>query len=199
MKPIKLLVTVCVLCCILLSCERPTVYTREDFIDRTLELATFLTDNYTEKKSDNIKGDSVVFKKNSGDLTTFFVEFNYILEEVYESLAWNEGAPIDTIHNGFNLMTKLVSKDAEQFFYIRLHHGPRIRFQEDYWTDTYPRFSGLNLKPRYDAETGTYGPYEWKETEDTISIVYSNITCILKKNVGIVKFTCDEHAWELVQ
>ena len=199
MKVTKLLIVLCFFCCILIACERPRVYTREDFIDRTLELATFLTDNYTERKSSNIAGDTVVFKMDSGDLTTFLVEINYIQELVYDGYAWNEGDPVNTIHDGFDLMTRLVSTDPELFFYIKLHYGPPIRWSNDNWTDTYATLLSTYGKLLYDPEKDTSGPYEWKETEDTISIVYANMTCTLKKNVGIVKITCDEHSWELVQ
>lgn len=199
MKPTKLLVALSIFSC-LVACERSTIYTREDFIDRTLELATFLTDNYAIKESSRWSEveDSLLFKTEEKGTTTFYVLSNSVREDVYYS-AWDEGSPVDTIYNGFILMTELVTKYSEQSFIIEIHHGPRIHLREDYWTDTYARLYGLNRKPPYDVETGTYAPYEWEEIGDTISIVYSNMTCVLKKNVGIVKFTCDEHSWELVQ
>ena len=201
MRGAKLVFVLGVLCSLLMSCERPRIYTREDFIGRTLELATFLTDNYTIKESTNwdrnVK-DSLSFMTEEKNLITFYVLYNSIMENIFYS-AWEEGDPFDTIHDGFNLKTRLMTKDLEQFFDIDIHHGPRIELRKDYWTDTYARLSSTNGKLGYDRETETYAPYEWKETEDTIFITYANMTCTLKKNVGIVKFTCDEHSWELVQ
>ena len=201
MRGAKLVFVLGVLCSLLMSCERPRIYTREDFIGRTLELATFLTDNYTIKESPNwdrnVK-DSLSFMTEEKNLITFYVLYNSIMENIFYS-AWEEGDPFDTIHDGFNLKTRLMTKDLEQFFDIDIHHGPRIELRKDYWTDTHARLSSTNGKLGYDIETETYAPYEWKETEDTIFITYANMTCTLKKNVGIVKFTCDEHSWELVQ
>ena len=201
MRVAKLVFVLGVLCSLLMSCERPRIYTREDFIGRTLELATFLTDNYTIKESPNwdrnVK-DSLSFMTEEKNLITFYVLYNSIMEKIFYS-AWEEGDPFDTIHDGFNLKTRLMTKDLEQFFDIDIHHGPRIQWMEDSWTDTYARLSSTNGKLGYDIETETYAPYEWKETEDTIFITYANMTCTLKKKVGIVKFTCDEHSWELVQ
>ena len=202
MRGAKLVFVLGVLCSLLMSCEeRPRIYTREDFIGRTLELATFLTDNYAIKESTNwdrnVK-DSLSFMTEEKNLITFYVLYNSIMENIFYS-AWEEGDPFDTIHDGFNLKTRLMTKDLEQFFDIDIHHGPRIEWRKDYWTDTYARLSSTNGKFGYDIETETYAPYEWKETEDTIFITYANMTCTLKKNVGIVKFTCDEHSWELVQ
>lgn len=201
MRGAKLVFVLGVLCSLLMSCERPRIYTREDFIGRTLELATFLTDNYAIKESTNwdrnVK-DSLSFMTEEKNLITFYVLYNSIMEKIFYS-AWEEGDPFDTIHDGFNLKTRLMTKDLEHFFDIDIHHGPRIQWMEDSWTDTYARLSSTNGKFGYDIETETYAPYEWKETEDTIFITYANMTCTLKKNVGIVKFTCDEHSWELVQ
>lgn len=201
MRGAKLFFMLGILCSLLMSCEeRPRIYTREDFIGRVLELATYLTDNYTEKKTEDfdVVGDSVLFKMETGDVKAFWVIRNYVEEIVFET-AWNEGDVIDTIHEGFDLKTKLLARNSEQFMEICIHHGPSIRLLEDYWTDTYATLSSTKGEPLYDIFTDTYAPYEWQETKDTIYIVCGNMTCTLKKDVGIVKFTCDEHFWELVQ
>lgn len=193
MKTTKHLFILSIVCCLLIACERPrTYYTREDFIDRALELATFLTDNYTVY-------DSILsFKTEVGDTVPFNVKDNDFHENVFYS-AWEEGDLFDTIHEGFHLATRLKEIDNEQYITIEINHGPTINFLEGYKTDTYSRLLSTNGKLLYDIETDTYGEYEWKETNDTIFIRYANMTCTLKKNVGIVKFTCDEHSWVLIE
>lgn len=201
MKNIQIIIVLVLLCSVLIACERQRISTREDFIDRALELASFLTDNYTEKSPEDfdVIGDSILFEVETGDTMTFLIRRNYIRELEFESLEWYDGASVDTIHEGFDLTTQLVAKNSEQSLSVTLHHGLKIHFTEDYWTDTYAHLYSTNGKPLYDIATNTDAPYEWKETEDTIFITYANMTCTLKRNVGIVKFTCDEHSWELVQ
>ena len=210
MKTAKILFILNVVGCLLISCERPrTCYTREDFIGRTMELATFLTDNYKETLSSHIHyveidgvwtiaSDSVVFKTETGDTIPFYVTTNYIYERVYE-YAWDEGDPFETIHKGFSLYTELETIDEKQFISIDVNHGPPTPYMKDCWTETFAYLRSSNGKPMYDIETDTEAEYEWKETKDSIFICNANMTCTLKKNVGIVKFTCDEHSWVLIE
>lgn len=201
MRVAKLFFVLGMLCSLLMSCEeRPRIYTREDFIDRALELATFLTNNYIEKGSQDfdIAGDSILFKIETGDTITYVITENYIEELVFVD-AWEPGEPWDTTHNGFMLNTALKDKNSEHSFGVTLHHGLQMPSWEKHDTVTYAVLFSMNRASAYDVVTEASTPYEWKETEDTIFITSANMTCTLKKNVGIVKFTCDEHSWELVQ
>lgn len=197
MSRIKLFFVLGFLCYLLIACESPRVYTREDFIDRALELATFLTDNY--KEEDFISNqDSLLFSTETGDTITFFVIGNRMLELVFQS-AWDEGDSFDTIHCGYALSTKLGTKDENQYVYVQIRHSPPGFVTKDIWSDIFAELRCPNGTQFYMAETDSYAAYEWKENKDTIHIVYANMTCTLKKNIGIVKFTCDEHSFELVQ
>lgn len=192
MKTAKLLFITSIVGFLLIACERPHIYTSEDFIDRAMEIATFLTDNYTINES------ILSFKTETGDTVPFYVKDNRFFEKVYYS-AWEEGESFDTIHEGFSMATCLQEIDKKQYMTVVINHGPTINFLEGYNTDTYAHLISINGKLLYDIETDTYREYEWRETTDTIFIHYANMTCTLKKNIGIVKYTCDEHSWELIE
>lgn len=180
MRGAKLVFVLGVLCSLLMSCEeRPRIYTREDFIDRALELATFLTDNYEI-------GDSILFKTERGDTAFFYVRINSFEERVFYPELEEDGMIPTLQHDGYDIQTYLKSLDDNEQLMVRFVHGPNSN-----------KRIPVAIVDCMDHDI--YAPYEWKETDDTIFISDGDMTCTLKKNVGIVKITCDEHSWELVQ
>ena len=179
MRVAKLVFVLGVLGSLLMSCERPRIYTREDFIDRALELATFLTDNYEI-------GDSILFKTELGDTAFFYVRINSFEESVFYPELEEEDMIPTLQHGGYDIQTYLNSLDDNEQLVVRLIHAPS---SEKITTQAILDCINHDI----------YGMKEWNETDDTIFISDGDMTCTLKKNVGIVKITCDEHSWELVQ
>ena len=179
MKITKLFVVLGCLCCIMIACERQKVYTREDFIERSLELATFLTDNYEI-------GDSILFKTERSDTAFFYVRINSFEELVFYPELEEEGMIPTLQHSGYYIQTYLNSIDDNEQLVVQLIHGPSSK--------------KITTQAILDCiNHDIYGMKEWNETNDTIFIREGDMTCTLKKNVGIVKFTCDENSWELIR
>ena len=93
MKRTKILFSLYILCCALISCDgrgnnlkEPTQMEFEQLKAEAIELATYLTDNYTV-------GDSIFFKTETGETEGFIVENRTLdndsisLQEPYASLS----------------------------------------------------------------------------------------------------------------
>lgn len=196
MKRIKLL-SLCILCFALMSCngkgnnpEEPTQVDSKQLKAKALELATYLTNNYTV-------GDSIFFKTETGETEEFIVELNNFeeLTEIVEAEGGDKEMGDDdndvegqetfsTNVVGYKMYTALQSKNTHiqaQLFYM-LEDG------KTYIEGT------IVLNKKYDSDRS----YTTKD-DKTIKIMIADKSCTLQKNVGIVKVYGNQHSWVLIQ
>lgn len=196
MKRTKILFSLYILCCALISCDgsgnnlkEPTQMEFEQLKAEAIELATYLTDNYTV-------GDSIFFKTETGETEGFIVELNYFeeLAEVFEAegddkeMGDDEDDKGEEIFSnnvvGYKMCTALKNENAHiqvKLFYM-LENG------KTYIEGT------IVLNKNYDLDRS----YTTRDGE-TIKIMVADKSCILQKLVGIVKVCGNQHSWELIQ
>lgn len=144
--------------------------------ETAIELASFLTDNYSQ-------GDSIFFNTDDGAIEGFVVEQNYY-EELTELIEPEEGEEVGIYVTGYKMQTILRSKNNTimvQLFCTREGKGICI--------DGAVVINNQYSTSRSDIET----------TAASISIKVGNQTCVLQKGIGITNVRNGQYSWSLPQ
>lgn len=183
MKPTKVLLALCMTCCILMSCKsksEPEQPVQINLKETAEEVATYLTDNY------NV-GDSVFFLTQTGETEGFIVKLNYFME-MKEIVTPEWGEEPKERSDGYQLSTEMES--AKDTFRIVM-------------------FVTESPKGYACVEGNIYinHTYEWdnnnitKMEGDSITIQYPSLdkSYTLRKNVGLTRVQNNSSTWDLIQ
>lgn len=181
MKATKLLFAFCILCCALIACkgknpEAPSEEQEKELKEKALELATFLTTNYTER-------DRIFFKTENGTTENFVVLQNYF-NELSEIIEAEEGEECSIYVAGYKMQTVLQSKNT--IIMVQLFH---MLDDEKQYTD-----GTVVINQQYSTSRSNI-----TAADDYITIKIDDNTCILKKDIGITKIYSSTRSWELVR
>ena len=153
-----------------------------------LELATFLTNNYT-------KGDSIYFTRtnivtNECIIEGFKVVENYFykgvtpLEPDGKSEADEVGKEFIEYVEGYDMATFLQS-DENQIRVLIMH----VYQKEGNYTD-----ATVSINREYAKSISNYV----EDKGDSLIIMHSDISCVLQKYVGIIRIKDSNYVWEQV-
>lgn len=194
MKTTKLFLGI-LLCCTLFSCggsgnrpEEPTQEEQNEMKEKALELATFLTDNYSV-------GDSVFFTTETGEKEGFvvsqnrFEELNEIIEgegeEPEEDDINDEGEePFSVVAAGYKMVTKL--QNTSNTILIELFY---MSENGKAYTD-----GAIVLNNKWSTERSYV-----TVNDETVTIRQSDRSCTMQKNIGIISIFVNKHYWNLIQ
>ena len=178
MKVQHSLLAIMLTCSMLVSCNlnEPTP---EEFKQKALELATYLSDNYQV-------GDSVFFETETGETEGFVVYENDFVEHKISNEP-DDGEEFKIIVSSYLIRTAFSSKNnnirIELYCYIR---------DEDIIEEGSIWVSGpLSIE---DLDN-----YIYDSNENNIHITLGDNCCTLSKNVGIVQVSGKGHTWTLKQ
>ena len=184
MKTTKVLLALCMTCCILMSCKsksEPEQPVQINLKETAEEVATYLTDNY------NV-GDSVFFVTEAGETEGFIVKQNYFLELIYTpEYDFGEPEP-EPVLAGYKLSTFLES--PKNTFWIELFvNDPQTRYAT---VD-----GGIAINHKYIVDDFL----TLNMAGDSITIVYPTYdkSCTLRKNVGLTRVQNNSSTWDLIQ
>lgn len=189
MKPTKVVLALCMTCCMLISCKeeknepnQPTPPpSPASMTEMAKEIAACLTDNYAV-------GDSVFFRRETGETEGFIVAINNFVETIdYSELEWGEIEPQERLI-GYDYMTFLTSeKDTLRIMlWIRESGEGMVNVLGD---------MTINHKMDLDSNLIT------NMAGDSITISYPSYdkSCTLRKNVGLTRVQNNSSTWDLIQ
>ena len=174
MKAFNQFFTIMLLCSVLVSCNQNEP-DPEEMKQKAVELATFLSDNYS-------KGDSVFFVTETGKTEGFVVKAS----ELFTKQISDE--ELKFILEGYAIYTILESSN-KTYFDIEMHLN-------SYTPPVYPEVYG-NISISYNWGSSSNGEPITTVKEDSIFINRGDESCVLVKNVGIVSISSRDHTWTL--
>jgi len=185
MKTIKVLLALCLTCCMLMSCKskdsEPNQPVQINLKEKAEEVATYLTDNY------NV-GDSVFFITETGETEGFIVTQNYFLELIYTpEYDFGEPEP-EPVLSGYKLSTEMKSK--KDTFWIEM-------FIDEPQMGVVGVEGSIAINHKFDVEFNLIT----NMAGDSITIVYPSYdkSCTLRKNVGLTRVQNNSSTWDLIQ
>ena len=185
MKPTKVVLALCMTCCMLISCKeeknepnQPTPPSQTSMTEKAKEVATYLTDNYAV-------GDSVFFVTKTGDTEGFIVRQNYFLELIYTpEYDFGEPEPEPEL-TGYKLRTFLESPKDTFDILISVTKSLNGSIIID---------GGITINREYDFSTNYTNM-----NEDSITLIIADKSCTLRKNVGLTRVQNNSSTWDLIQ
>ena len=183
MKTTKVLLALCMTCCILMSCksksepEQPVQINLKEIAE---EVATYLTDNC------NV-GDSVFFITETGETEGFIVKQNYFMEMI-EIVEPEVGEEAKERSYGYDFST--VMESAKDTFWIVMFVTESPKGYACVEGNIY-----INHKYEWDNNNIT------KMEGDSITIQYPSLdkSYTLRKNVGLTRVQNNSSTWDLIQ
>ena len=188
MKALPFILSMCIISCSIVACgnhnnpEELDEKEKQQMTERAQELATFLTDNYSE-------GDSVYFthtnlSANESNREGFVVTLCEFRKLEYEETPETFLQEVNVVFVGYMLVASLRSDEND--FVVVISH---VIHNGDVYTNN-------TFEINHHSEIAEWEMIE-KETE--INLLHCDTYCTLQKNVGIVLFGNKDEKWELLQ
>ena len=188
MKALPFILSMCIISCSIVACgnhnnpEELNEKEKQQMTERAQELATFLTDNYSE-------GDSVYFthtnlSANESNREGFVVTLCEFRKLEYEETPETFQQEVNIVFVGYRLMTAL-RNDRNTLYVTFFLTKPDRKLQTS---------GSFVINAQWDN-----GDCQITKTDNKIKFTCADTYCTLQKNVGIVSFGDNNEKWELVR
>ena len=173
MKKINSFLAIMLMCSVLASCNQ-NVPNQEEMKQKALELASFLTDNYSQ-------GDSIFFKTETGNTEGFIVEQNRF-DELYISSEPDRGEEFKLLPGSYIMGTILRS------------HKNRIFVSINCSMTSNEVYGVLYINDELDLDDSNL-----INKDETLTISIADKSCVMQKNIGITAITGGKRTWTLIK
>ena len=181
MKTIKVLLALCITCCMFVACKSKNEPHQVTLKEKAEEVAAYLTDNYAV-------GDSVFFVTETGETEGFIVTINYFVELTQiPDFEWGEPEPEEELI-GYKLLTELKSNKDTLLIEISVDEPQKGVVGVE---------GSIAINHKFDVEFNL----TTKMAGDSITISYPSYdkSCTLRKNVGLTRVQNNSSTWDLIQ
>ena len=180
MKTIKVLLALCITCCMFVACKSKNEPHQVTLKEKAEEVAAYLTDNYAV-------GDSVFFVTETGETEGFIVTINYFVE-LTEIHAYSPEEEPDTVLTGYQMSTEMKSEKGTLLIEISVDEPQKGIVDVE---------GSIAINHKYDVEFNL----TTKMAGDSITISYPSYdkSCTLRKNVGLTRVQNNSSTWDLIQ
>ena len=180
MKTIKVLLALCITCCMFVACKSKNEPHQVTLKEKAEEVAAYLTDNYAV-------GDSVFFVTETGETEGFIVTINYFVE-LTEIHAYSPEEEPDTVLTGYQMSTEMKSEKDTLLIEISVDEPQMGVVGVE---------GSIAINHKFDVEFNL----TTKMAGDSITISYPSYdkSCTLRKNVGLTRVQNNSSTWDLIQ